>query len=322
MPKPASNLCDIKHLCTRLVLEFEQFCHLSGILVTLARPRQTIGFGLPGRWRGAIYNVRVPYREDRHMVEIFADVARAAGARITGPLRLVPLALEQEDVEAAARLLDGSETEASGARWIAVHPGSGDNFPGRRWPIESFSALVSRLLEHDPGLRVAVTGAASEGELAEFLSSGLSAEARARVADLTGRTRPGVLAALLARCQLLISNDTGPLHLAGAMGVPVVGFFGPNTPRLYGPLGRRSMAFYADLPCSPCITNENAKSSSCRMPVCMRAIEPAAVLERIIGSGLLEGASGSEECSRGGAHEAGGAVGAAPSEQRIGRGRR
>jgi len=80
------------------------------------------------------------------------------------------------------------------------------------------------------------------------------------------------LLALLARAALLVANDTGPVHLASALGVPVLGLYGPNTPRLYGPLSPGSIAFYDAPPCSPCITNLNYKTSRCRNPVCIRAI--------------------------------------------------
>ena len=72
---------------------------------------------------------------------------------------------------------------------------------------------------------------------------------------------------------VLVANDTGPVHLASALGVPVLGLYGPNTPRLYGPLSPGSISFYDAPPCSPCITNLNYKTSRCRNPVCIRAIE-------------------------------------------------
>ena len=79
----------------------------------------------------------------------------------------------------------------------------------------------------------------------------------------------------------MITNDTAPVHVASALGVPVFAFFGPNTPRLYGPLSRGSHAFYRAIPCSPCLTNMNYKTSHCRMPVCIRDIGVDEVADRV-----------------------------------------
>lgn len=87
--------------------------------------------------------------------------------------------------------------------------------------------------------------------------------------------------ALLARADVLLSNDTGPVHLASQLGTPVLAFYGPNTPVLYGPLSAGSRAFYRDLPCSPCITVANYRSSRCRIHTCMAAIPVGEVVEAL-----------------------------------------
>ena len=86
-----------------------------------------------------------------------------------------------------------------------------------------------------------------------------------------------------------MSNDTGPVHLASALHRPVLALFGPNTPVLYGPLsppaGPRSTALWKALPCSPCLTEANYRSSRCRIHSCMSAIatgEATAALDRIL----------------------------------------
>jgi ADP-heptose:LPS heptosyltransferase len=151
---------------------------------------------------------------------------------------------------------------------VVLHPGSGDNFHGRRWPTRRFG-LVARRLCDEAGAVVAVTGSRGEAGLAREV-----AEAAAReVFELAGRLDLRELVALLARADLLVSNDSGPVHLASALGVPVVGLYGPNTPVLYGPLSAGSVAFHDAPPCSPCITNFNYKTSRCRNPVCIAAIE-------------------------------------------------
>jgi len=276
-----------------LVCDFEQFCHVSGILAALSGAPQILGFQLPGRGRGRIYNVRVPYREERHMREIFIDIARAAGVPSFAH-RLVPPELRPEEREEARRLVGDTSADPL----VAIHPGSGDNFPGRRWPAGSFASVAGALLARRRALRVVLTGTTAERGLVAEVRGRAIEEARAlhgletadverRAIDGAGATSMLGLAALLARCRLLLSNDTGPVHLAGAMGVPVFAFYGPNSPRLYGPSSPGSRAFTLGLPCSPCITNANGKTSSCRMPVCMRGIRVDSVLEAVEASGIL-----------------------------------
>ena len=80
------------------------------------------------------------------------------------------------------------------------------------------------------------------------------------------------LTALLEAAAFVVSNDTSVMHLTGLVGTPVVAFFGPTEPRIYGPRGDADLVFYKSLFCSPCLSNYNLKMSRCVNPVCMRAI--------------------------------------------------
>jgi heptosyltransferase-2 len=151
---------------------------------------------------------------------------------------------------------------------VVLHPGSGDHFPGRRWDPLRFAELGRRLARAQ-GARLAVTGTPAEARLARAVLDGLPAGAL----DLCGRLDCAGLLALLAHARLLVANDTGPVHLADALGTPCVALYGPNTPHRYGPRGPRSIALFADLPCSPCLDDRSMKRSSCRDHRCMRALD-------------------------------------------------
>jgi ADP-heptose:LPS heptosyltransferase len=158
-----------------------------------------------------------------------------------------------------------------------LHPGSGDNFPGRRWPVERFAAVAARLHARHGG-SLFVTGGVGERPLATELTAELAAQGIA-ARDLSGALDLPELLALLSASDLLLSNDTGPVHLANALRRPVVALFGPNSPRLYGPLGANQRALYHPPPCSPCLTNQNAKSSGCTLPICILRIAVDEVAE-------------------------------------------
>jgi len=257
-------LAVLRRLRVDLALDFEQFVRTSQVLLFLARPLQVIAFDTPGQRRAGLADILVPYDDRRHCGESFLALAQAVGVRERvyrpGGLEVPP--------DAEERVARWCRLHGVGARpLIVLHPGSGDNFPGRRWPTRAFGLLARRLVD-EHGAVVAVTGGASEAALTREV-----VEASERdLADLAGRLPLDDLLALLARAALLVANDTGPVHLASALGVPVLGLYGPNTPRLYGPLSPGSIAFYDAPPCSPCITNLNYKTSRCRNPVCIRAI--------------------------------------------------
>ena len=103
-----------------------------------------------------------------------------------------------------------------------------------------------------------------------------------RVHNLCGLTDLPQLASLLRDAAMVISNDSGPVHLASSLDVPVVAFYGPETPALYGPLSSRKLVFYEGLWCSPCMSVENAKTVNCiNHRACMREIDPARVIHLV-----------------------------------------
>jgi len=252
-----------------LALDFEQYVRTSQALLHLAGARQVIAFDTSGQDRAGLADVRVPYDDTRHTGDSYLDLARAAGVR-ERTYRPGGLSV---DAGAAARVAAWCRLRAVPPRPLVVlHPGSGDNFQGRRWPTRRFG-LVARRLVDEAGVVVAVTGGRAEMGLAREVAEAAGRE----VWDLAGRLDLRELVALCARAQLLVSNDSGPVHVASALGVPVIGLFGPNSPALYGPLSTGSVSFYDAPPCSPCITNFNYKTSRCRSPVCIAAIDTDAV---------------------------------------------
>ena len=260
-----------------LVVDFEQFARASAIFAFLSGAPQTVGLDTPGHGRGRMFHARVPYDDHRHTSETFLGLARAAGV-VTETYEPLPPPIFEADRAAADALL--REAGAGEGPVFVFHPGSGDNFLGRRWATENFARLADHLLERNGGL-VVVTGSASEAPLVQEVRA--ASARRDRVVSAAGRLGVRALAALCGRAALVVSNDTSPVHLASAMGRPVLGLYGPNTPVLYGPLSPGSVAFYHRTPCSPCLTNFNYKTSFCRMPVCIRTItveEVAAAADR------------------------------------------
>lgn len=256
-----------------LALDFEQFARISTIFIYLIRARQRIGFDTPRQGRSWLYTVRVPYTNNRHMSLVFADIAISAGVYAV-QRENVHFPLTSDDTQQVKMFL--AETCASDRLLIGMHIGSGDNFIGRRWPKENFARLADILVK-DFHAQIVFTGTGKERALIEETMRLMEQPA------ISACQRFGIraFAMFIRECDLFFSNDTSAVHLASAVNAPIAAFYGPNTPVLYGPRSAQQFVFYNPLPCSPCTTNLNAKTSFCRIPVCIRNITVDEVLETI-----------------------------------------
>ena len=89
---------------------------------------------------------------------------------------------------------------------------------------------------------------------------------------MCGKINISQLITVLGYCDLFITNDSGPLHLAMILDIPTISFFGPETPVTYGPQGEKHTVFYEDIYCSPCINIYNAKSTKCTNNICLKRV--------------------------------------------------
>ncbi len=128
---------------------------------------------------------------------------------------------------------------------VVMHPGSGGYSTARRWPAEQFAALADAWHARHGGTIVLV-------DAEEATTAAVVSRTHAPLVDLGGQTTLLQTIALLRRADLFVGNDSGPLHLAAGVGVPVVGVYGPSNWRAWGPWGRRTAVVHRALPCQPC----------------------------------------------------------------------
>lgn len=172
----------------------------------------------------------VPYRYYQHEILRCLEIVGMAGAP---PVALEPeVAIVQADLDAAASTLDGLPTPV-----LVVHPGARD--PRRRWPPDRFAAVIAALAEAGAG--VVVVGSAAERELVEFVAESsrlrLSQQAARNVRAVTDLDMSG-LCGVLASSHAVVANDSGPRHLAGAVGTPTVSVYWMGNVMMAGPLSR------------------------------------------------------------------------------------
>ena len=126
-------------------------------------------------------------------------------------------------------------------RPIAINPSA--RWPTKLWGDDRFAELARRL----PRDRVVLTGSASDAPRLDRIAQGCR--------NLAGKTDLIELAELYRQCAVVITNDSGPMHIAAAVGTPVIAIFGPTDPALTGPYGNQHIVLRADIPCSPCLSD-------------------------------------------------------------------
>ncbi len=240
-----------------VVYDFEFFTRFSAIVSVLTGAPRTYGFAAPRIWRGRFHTDVVPFNRYWHVARNFRVLAGGENGRNVTADDLAPHEFgERELARVDALLLERGV--AIDAGFAVLNPNAGQLSLERRWPVDNFRRLARRFA-HDAKLPVILIGAASEREYTELVAKDCDAD----VIDLAGALTTAELVALLSRTSIFVTNDSGPMHLAAAIGAPTVGLFGPETPVMYGPIGLRAVALYRPPPCSPCINVHNNKVASC-----------------------------------------------------------
>lgn len=208
-----------------------------------------------------------------HAVDRYLRAARALGAP-DGP-RDFPIAVPPEAEAEAERILaetaGGAAGKAAGLGGLplaVLHPAA--RWPTKEWTPDAFAAVGDRLADA-VGAAVVITGGGTD------IGTGEAVRARMRrpAANLAGRTPLKVLAAILHRAAVMVTVDSGPMHLAAALGTPLVALFGPTAPSRTGPYGTGPRRVLQEvLPCIPCLERR------CRIRnrfLCMRSLDPQRV---------------------------------------------
>lgn len=226
--------------------------------------------GRTGFLHRTLYTNPLPVdRERRRLWREYLELSLAAGGAFPGrPDFTLPL-------EPAARTRADTLLENL-SRPVALAPGAAYG-PAKRWDPQRFGDLARRLRER--GTDVVVVGGESERALGRELSD-------AGAVDLTGKTGLLDAVAVLSRCSVLVSNDSGALHLSRAAGTPVVGLFGSSSPEWTGPEPEEGTVIWLGLSCSPCF-KRTCPLEGDRHLACLRGIEVDTVLERVLAAGNI-----------------------------------
>ncbi|HEY7119525.1 MAG TPA: lipopolysaccharide heptosyltransferase I [Tepidisphaeraceae bacterium] len=235
----------------------------SGWLARKTGAAVRVGFANARELAWLFYTHRVPIETmEQHAIERYLKLARFIGCDETSVE--FPFATTQEDREHVRDLLirSGLRTQHSGLEPYAVLlPGT--NWETKRWPVEKFAGLTGPLRERF-GVASVLAGGPDAGAMASRIPGAI---------DLTCKTTLKQLTALLEGASLVVANDSGPMHIAAALGRPLVTPFGPTNPVRTGPFRRMESVIRLGIECSPCY------SRHCSHQSCLRRLEVEPVVE-------------------------------------------
>lgn len=219
----------------------------AALVARLARVPQRWGYARDGR--SMLLTKAVPLKPtDAYIHESFYYLELLRRSGIYAPFTRPHLTPGLADQEAAGVLLTEAGV-APGDFLLAVAPGAAFG-SAKRWPVAGFARALELCLKETSG-RVMILGGSGEKEAGAQLAASLPG----RAVDLTGRSTLSVTMALMSRASLLITNDSGLMHIGGALNVPLVAVFGPTNPLTTAPLGP-SRLIRSGAPCSPCLKRE------------------------------------------------------------------
>jgi len=245
----------------------------SGIFAWLANGKLRVGLDEPREGARGFYDIIVRRPSAlTHAVDWYLGVLAPLRVPVDKPFKWLP---KRPAVAKAVR----KKWPVGNARWIAIQPGA--RWPTKRWPVESFAELVRQLAAASPECRFAILGGAEDRALGQTIS----ASGGQRCLDLTGAVSLSEMVEWIRLSALMVTNDTGPMHVAAALGTPLVALFGPTEPRRTGPYRQLHHVLQSQLECIPCL---RAHCGYAKPMECLRALQPAAAFaaaqERLRGS--------------------------------------
>lgn len=282
-------LAKIRALNIDTSLDLELFSRATSLISYLCGAKNRVGFDNftdEGLYRGNFITHRVMLNNHQHIALNFLALVEALKADRSelpmlkadvSPLmrelpHIIPSEIEKSEMWGLLKKECPSLTESN--KIVIMNPDPG-LLELRGWPVASYMALVEKLIESDPAIIVVLMGLPRSSSYASKVFPQKHID---RCVDFCGKTRDlKDVTTLFHFAKLLVTNDSGPGHLASLSRVPAVVLFGPESPEKYGPLGEKVTSVFANYSCSPCYSPANHRYSLCTNNRCLQAISVARV---------------------------------------------
>ena len=244
----------------------------SAVFAWLANGKKLAGLDEIREGARGFYDLAAPRKSfHTHAVDWYLAVLPALGVPVHKNFNWLPEHPENAAAVKRKWAEENSKLKSQISNLILLQPGA--RWENKRWPAKYFAELVCSLAEKFPEARFAILGNGDDKPLGEIISRA----APERCLNLCGETSLPEMIEWVRLGDLMVTNDTGPMHVAAALGKPLIALFGPTEPRRTGPYGQLENVLRIDLPCSPCM------KSVCHFEKpeeCLRALPPALVFER------------------------------------------
>lgn len=242
----------------------------SGVVAWLSGVPLRIGFANGREGSPWFYTICVPVpTQEMHAVDRYLLVAEALGASVQGSPQFKFNVLDED--RATVRNMLSERGVSVDHPWVAMNVSA--RWMTKRWPLRSFAAVLDQLHEEAHTPVVVIGSAQDRGDVED-----LRAATAAPFVDLAGAVPLGCLPALLSKAAAMITNDSGPMHIAAAVGVPVVALFGPTSEIRTGPYGAGHRVLTGLVPCRPCFSRVCRHTPELE---CLRSLTPDEVAEAV-----------------------------------------
>ncbi len=223
----------------------------AALWMRLARVPARIGYAFEGRSMFLTHKIKKP--DDMTQIGLYLNLTHALGE---GEVNGIPRMTADEDSKKWAEEFLRRSGANSETVLIGLNPGASYG-PAKCWPLENYAALGQRLLE-DPRTKIVIFGGGDQAHVSDELEQKIGS----RTLNLGGKTNLRQLAAMLERCAVVVSNDTGPMHMAAALGARTIAIFGSTDPWKTSPPSNTDV-IYKEVECSPCFHRECSRDLAC-----------------------------------------------------------
>jgi len=275
------------------VIDLELFSRVTALLTGFSGAAAKVGFHAyynEGLYRGGFLTHRVAYNPHIHIAANFVALINA----LKSDREEIPYSktlVTKEDIILTKASISNAEQNVILAiirecfagfdpqknKIVLINPNASELLIQRRWPPAYYVQLIKMILDKCPQALVLITGDPGEREEAGQLKEQVAND---RCVNFAGKVSFAQLPPLYSVCEFMVTNDSGPGHFAAVTDMPTFVIFGPETPALYGSLGKTTPIF-AGLACSPCVSASNHRKTACKDNVCLQVIKPQQVFTAI-----------------------------------------
>ncbi len=270
-----STLSSIKTLFMRkpdIFIDLETHSHFSKIFTILSGSQLKFGLTKDAKAKNSIYNVTSELHIDRPVSESYLQMCSSI-IEVPFMNELYNFTTTESDFQDLKQRLSLPEN------YIIINPNASDLRIERRWPKEKYSSLVEKIIERYPECQPILIGSTREANYVSEVLVGVDQKFKSSILNTAGKLNIQELTALISRTKLMITNDTGPMHLSFAAHRPTIALFGPASPVQFG--NHPSVcAVYKKVACSPCV-HDHIKLPCQGNNICMKQIEVGEVFETV-----------------------------------------